>query len=208
MAVDAARAGRPGRERHDRPGVDGAGAAPVRPHRRDRQLLLHRAVVSQARRASRTSGWNTHQFHAATEFFSDYGVYDVRLTVPRAGWSARPACSSARATNGDGTATHRYYQEDVHDFAWTTSPDYIERRPGSVRACPALPRGRDAAADPARARRPGRPPLRRDARRRSSSTANGSAPIRTTTSPSSIRPFRATPTAWSTRRSSPPARVG
>ena len=30
-------------------------------------------------------GWNTHQFHAATEFFSDYGVYDVRMTVPR-GW--------------------------------------------------------------------------------------------------------------------------
>ena len=28
-------------------------------------------------------GWNTHQFHAATEFYSDYGVYDVRITVPR-----------------------------------------------------------------------------------------------------------------------------
>ena len=27
-----------------------------------------------------------------------------------------------------GTATHRFYQEDVHDFAWTTSPDYVERR--------------------------------------------------------------------------------
>ena len=31
------------------------------------------------------AGWNTHQFHAGTEFFSDYGVYDVRITVPR-GW--------------------------------------------------------------------------------------------------------------------------
>ncbi len=30
-------------------------------------------------------GWNCHQFHSSTEFFSDYGVYDVRLTVPR-GW--------------------------------------------------------------------------------------------------------------------------
>jgi len=27
-------------------------------------------------------GWNCHQFHFSTEFFSDYGVYDVRLTVP------------------------------------------------------------------------------------------------------------------------------
>src|SRR5262249_55815421 len=24
-------------------------------------------------------GWNCHQFHSSTEFFSDYGVYDVNL---------------------------------------------------------------------------------------------------------------------------------
>ena len=30
-------------------------------------------------------GWNCHQFHAATEFFADFGVYDVSLTVPT-GW--------------------------------------------------------------------------------------------------------------------------
>ena len=29
------------------------------------------------------AGWNTHQFHSATEFYADYGVYDVRMTVPR-----------------------------------------------------------------------------------------------------------------------------
>src|SRR5688572_30577232 len=28
------------------------------------------------------SGWNTHQFHAPTEFYADFGVYDVRITVP------------------------------------------------------------------------------------------------------------------------------
>lgn len=73
------------------------------------------------------TGWNTHQFHASTEFFSDYGVYDVRLTVP-AGWlvGATGVQQDVRE-NGNATATHRYYQEDVHDFAWTTSPDYIER---------------------------------------------------------------------------------
>ena len=32
-----------------------------------------------------------------------------------------------RRDNGDRTATHRYFQDDVHDFAWTTSPDYLER---------------------------------------------------------------------------------
>ena len=72
-------------------------------------------------------GWNCHQFHAGTEFFSDYGVYDVSLTVP-AGWPlGATGVQRERRDNGDRTTTHRYYQEDVHDFAWTTSPDYIER---------------------------------------------------------------------------------
>jgi hypothetical protein len=30
------------------------------------------------------------------------------------------------ADNPDGTSTHHYRQADVHDFVWTTSPDYLE----------------------------------------------------------------------------------
>jgi hypothetical protein len=72
--------------------------------------------------------WNCHQFHVGTEFFSDFGVYDVRMTVPR-GWPvAATGRERMRTDNADGTTTHRYYQEDVHDFAWTTSPDFLEAR--------------------------------------------------------------------------------
>jgi hypothetical protein len=72
-------------------------------------------------------GWNCHQFHAGTEFFSDFGVYDVALTVP-SGWPlGATGVQRERRDNADRTTTHRYYQEDVHDFAWTTSPDYLER---------------------------------------------------------------------------------
>jgi Peptidase family M1 domain len=72
------------------------------------------------------TGWNCHQFHAATEFFSDFGVYDVRLTVPT-GWIVGATGVARRTTPGnDGTTTHHFVQEDVHDFAWTTSPDYLE----------------------------------------------------------------------------------
>jgi Peptidase family M1 domain len=72
-------------------------------------------------------GWNCHQFHAGTEFFSDYGVYEVSLTVP-AGWPlGATGVERERRDNTDATSTHRYYQEDVHDFAWTTSPDYLVR---------------------------------------------------------------------------------
>ena len=72
-------------------------------------------------------GWNCHQFHSGTEFFSDYGVYDVSLTVP-AGWPlGATGVQRERRDNADGTTTHRYHQDDVHDFAWTTSPEYLER---------------------------------------------------------------------------------
>jgi hypothetical protein len=71
-------------------------------------------------------GWKAHQFHAMTEFFADFGVYDVRMTVPR-GWVVG-ATGRERERREDGSrAVHRYVQEDVHDFAWTTSPDLVER---------------------------------------------------------------------------------
>ena len=74
------------------------------------------------------TGWNCHQFHSVTEFFSDFGTYDVRLTVPRGWLLGATGVERDRRDEADGTTTHHYYQEDVHDFAWTTSPDYIERQ--------------------------------------------------------------------------------
>ena len=75
-----------------------------------------------------TGQWNCHQFHVGTEFFSDFGIYDVRMTVPR-GWPvAATGRQRERTDHPNGTTTHRYYQEDVHDFAWTTSPDFLEAR--------------------------------------------------------------------------------
>jgi hypothetical protein len=72
-------------------------------------------------------GWNCHQFHAGTEFFSDFGIYDVRLTVPATWIVGATGVEVSKRDEGDGTTTHRYYADDVHDFAWTTSPDYVER---------------------------------------------------------------------------------
>jgi hypothetical protein len=73
------------------------------------------------------TGWNCHQFHLSTEFFADFGTYDVRLTVP-SGWVVgATGLQRDRRDAPDGTTTHHYYQEDVHDFAWTTSPHYQER---------------------------------------------------------------------------------
>jgi hypothetical protein len=73
------------------------------------------------------TGWNTHQFHSGTEFYSDYGVYDVRMTVPR-GYVVGASGREVSVTDGpDGMAVHRYHGEDIHDFAWVTSPDFLVR---------------------------------------------------------------------------------
>jgi hypothetical protein len=73
------------------------------------------------------NGWNCHQFHANTEFYSDYGTYDVRLTVPRGWIVGATGREAARADGPNNTTTITYRQDDVHDFVWTTSPDYLVR---------------------------------------------------------------------------------
>jgi hypothetical protein len=73
--------------------------------------------------------WNAHQFHPWTEFFADYGVYDVRLTLPRRGFVVGATGRLQEKTDDpEGTETYRFVQEDVHDFAWTASPRFRERK--------------------------------------------------------------------------------
>ena len=74
------------------------------------------------------AGWNTHQFHSATEFYSDFGVYDVRITVPREFVVGASGREIERTDVAGGQARHRYRGEDIHDFAWTTSPDFVEAK--------------------------------------------------------------------------------
>jgi Peptidase family M1 domain len=66
--------------------------------------------------------WNCHQFHASTEFFADFGTFDVKLTLP-AKWNVGSSgVQSGARDNGNGTQTVSFHAEDVHDFAWTASP--------------------------------------------------------------------------------------
>ena len=77
-------------------------------------------------RGRATGGWNCHEFHANTEFYADYGSYDVALTVPSN--YVVGATGQARNTqkNPDSTTTYNFYQQDVHDFAWTASPRFLK----------------------------------------------------------------------------------
>ena len=77
--------------------------------------------------SSRTPGWNCHQFHASSEFFSDFGNYDVSIDLPRrfrgkVGATGRKV--DERETSA-GRVLYRFQQDGVHDFAWTADPGYL-----------------------------------------------------------------------------------
>jgi Peptidase family M1 domain len=68
--------------------------------------------------------WNAHQYHNTTEFFADFGVYDVKLTVPQNQVVGASGVEVSSVNNSDGTKTVTYHGDDIHDFAWTASPRY------------------------------------------------------------------------------------
>ena len=68
--------------------------------------------------------WNCHQYHNTTEFFADFGVYDVKLTVPQNEVIGASGVEVSNVNNPDGTKTATYHGDDIHDFAWTVCPRF------------------------------------------------------------------------------------
>ena len=72
------------------------------------------------------AGWNAHQYHANSEFFADFGDYDVTLTLPiryqgHIGGTGRLVEETAE---GDQVKA-RFVQEGVSDFVWTAEPNFV-----------------------------------------------------------------------------------
>ncbi len=66
--------------------------------------------------------WNCHQYHANSEFYADFGVYNVHITVPKNYVVGATGVLQNVKENKDGTKTLFFHEEDVIDFAWTASP--------------------------------------------------------------------------------------
>lgn len=92
-------------------------------------------------------GWRAHPFHMNTEFYADYGTFDVTLDLPEE-YAGRVAGSGQRIGEpqvADGRAVTRFvapapadqgYDDPVaaagskrpvrvHGFAWTADPEYV-----------------------------------------------------------------------------------
>ena len=74
--------------------------------------------------------WNCHQYHAMTEFFADFGVYDVKLTVPQFEVVGASGVKVAEVNNPDNSKTLTFHGDDIHDFAWTVSPRFKVKEDG------------------------------------------------------------------------------
>ncbi|MBP1654296.1 MAG: peptidase, partial [Bacteroidetes bacterium] len=93
--------------------------------------------------------WNCHQFHAETEFYADFGVYDVSITLPTRFVVGATGAAVSDRWHPDSTRTITYHAEDVHDFAWTAWPGFRElsRRWGNVEIRMLLPEARLGKAE-------------------------------------------------------------
>lgn len=63
--------------------------------------------------------WNAHEMHLHSEFYADFGSYDVSLTVPKGYVVGATGELQGTPVERGGWVTHHYKQDDVHDFAWT-----------------------------------------------------------------------------------------
>ncbi|MES2316126.1 MAG: M1 family metallopeptidase [Pseudomonadota bacterium] len=63
--------------------------------------------------------WNAHEHHQHSEFYGDFGYFDVKLTVPKGYTVGATGELQGMPSEKNGQVEHHYAQGDVHDFAWT-----------------------------------------------------------------------------------------
>jgi hypothetical protein len=92
--------------------------------------------------------WRHFPFYHLTEFYADFGTYDVTLDVP-SGMVVGATGQRLSFESAKGRDVMRYRQTDVHDFAWTAWASYREKtaRAEGVEIRALFPPGYAAVAD-------------------------------------------------------------
>ncbi len=76
-------------------------------------------------RGRSSEGWNLHQYHGDSEFYADFGIYSVRINVPDGYKVAATGFLTKTPAVTGGRKSFQFYADDVHDFAWSASPDFV-----------------------------------------------------------------------------------
>ena len=75
-------------------------------------------------RQRESDGWNCHQFHPNSEFYSNHSVYDVSMTMPADYVAGSGGLLIEEINDSDSTKKVVWHAEDIVDFAWTAWPGY------------------------------------------------------------------------------------
>lgn len=85
------------------------------------------------------NGWNTFPYQDQGEYYSEFGTYEVAITLPagfRVGatgkmldssewrWMEKIAAGDTVRKGNETQKTLHFYQENIPDFAWFASPDF------------------------------------------------------------------------------------
>ena len=75
-------------------------------------------------RFAKEGQWNCHQYHPTTEYFGEYGNFNVDITVPKDYVVGASGTLYKEEEKGE-QKTWYFHAEDVIDFAWTASNDLM-----------------------------------------------------------------------------------
>lgn len=75
-------------------------------------------------RGVKEEGWDLHQYHGTSEFYSDFGIFNVTIAVPSDYTVAATGFPVKNAKLKQDQKIYQFYADDVHDFAWAASPDF------------------------------------------------------------------------------------
>jgi hypothetical protein len=97
-----------------------------------------------------------HEFHFSSEFYADFGSFDVKITAPKNYTVAAVGEQQGDPIENNGTRVWHFVQGDVHDFAWMAAPGFkriegVYNGPGSpqVKVSVVYPEEYAASAQPA-----------------------------------------------------------
>ncbi|MBB3114667.1 hypothetical protein FHS18_006807 [Paenibacillus phyllosphaerae] len=83
------------------------------------------AYETAGTRGRTADGWNAHQYHGNSEFYSNFGIYNVKINVPSDYTVAATGFQTKPTSAENGRRTYQFYADDVHDFAWSASPHFV-----------------------------------------------------------------------------------
>lgn len=69
--------------------------------------------------------WNLHQYHGNSEFYANFGIFDVKIKVPATYTVAATGFPVKTPTVQGESKIYHFYADDVHDFSWAASPHFI-----------------------------------------------------------------------------------